>query len=209
VLLSWKAAHEFRIAREHGAMLYPFGWVESLHIIDAPVFKPDQRIVFANANVITGDNSIGKTTICEWLSSLKDPSKLWRWGAYPRLAGQTYPDVHVAIDLRAPDRQHLELDIEGGRPTFTLENQKFPFCPIIYEVDIVAQERRFNPAEGDQVYLANCLQLDEISVQALADYITGSPGIYLKGVEWGEAEGNENGDDSNTLRYLLRARRRP
>jgi hypothetical protein len=39
VLLGWKSAHEFRIAREHGAVLHPFGWIESLHIIDAPVFR--------------------------------------------------------------------------------------------------------------------------------------------------------------------------
>jgi hypothetical protein len=51
VLLGWKAAHEFKIAREHGTMMHPFGWIESLHIIDATVFKPDQRITFANVNV--------------------------------------------------------------------------------------------------------------------------------------------------------------
>jgi hypothetical protein len=54
VLLGWKAAHEFRIAREHGTVLYPFGWIESLHIIDAPVFRPDQKINFASLNVIVG-----------------------------------------------------------------------------------------------------------------------------------------------------------
>jgi hypothetical protein len=203
VLLGWKAAHEFRIAREHGAMLYPFGWVESLHIIDAPVFKPDQRIVLANANVVVGDNAVGKTTICEWLSSLKDSSKLSRWGAYPSWTRRTYGDVHVAIDLRAPDRQHVRLDIQGGRSTFTLEKQKFPFCPIAYEVSIVAKERRFfNPEEGDQAFLAKCLQMDEIGVQALADHITQSPGIFLKGVEWREAEDDENGGHGNRLRYL-------
>ena len=83
VLLGWKARHEFKIAREHGAIAYPFGWIESLHIIDAPVFKPDQQITFANANVIVGGNGVGKTTICEWLGSLKDSSQLLRWGAYP------------------------------------------------------------------------------------------------------------------------------
>jgi hypothetical protein len=83
VLLGWKAVHEFKIAREHGAMLHPFGWIESLHIIDAPVFKPDQRITLAKANVIVGGNGVGKTAICEWLWSLKDSSPLWRWGAYP------------------------------------------------------------------------------------------------------------------------------
>ncbi len=34
VLLGWKAMHEFKIAREHGAMLQPFGWiVKSLPIV--------------------------------------------------------------------------------------------------------------------------------------------------------------------------------
>jgi hypothetical protein len=114
VLLGWKAAHEFRIAREHGAMLHPFGWIESLHIIDAPVFKPDQRIAFASLNVIVGKNGVGKTTICEWLWSLKDSSILWRWGAYPQGSGRKYHGVKVAIDFRAPARHHLEMEISGG-----------------------------------------------------------------------------------------------
>jgi hypothetical protein len=167
------------------------------------LFKPDQRIVFANVNVITGGNSVGKTTICEWLSSLKDSSKLWRWGAYPSRPG-TYRDVHVAIDLRAPDRQHVKLDIRGGRSTFTLELQKFPFCPIAYEVvSIKAPDHPFNFAEGDQAFLAKCLQMDEIGVQALADHITETPGIYLKGVEWSEAEADENGNARRSLYCVL------
>jgi hypothetical protein len=147
VLLGWKAAHEVRIAREHDAMLYPFGWVECLHIVDAPVFKPNQRIVFANVNVITGDNSVGKTTICEWLSSLKDSSKLSRWGAYPRWPRETYRGVHIAFDLRAPDRQHVKLDIQDGRSTFTLENRKFSLCPIAYEVSMIVADDTFRSPE--------------------------------------------------------------
>jgi hypothetical protein len=200
VLLGWKAAHEFSIAREHGAMLHPFGWIESLHIIDAPVFKPDQRITFANVNVIVGGNGVGKTTICEWLWSLKDSSTLWRWGAYPTQPAPKYPDVKVAIDLRAPDRQHIELEITEGRTTFTLDNRKFPFSPIGYEVSALRRERLFlSPSEGDQIFIAKCLQMDEIGVQALGDHITESPGIFLKGAQWGEAEDDEGGEP---VRYL-------
>jgi hypothetical protein len=206
VLLGWKAAHEFKIAREHGAMLHPFGWVETLQIIDTPVFRPDQRIVFANANVITGENGVGKTTICEWLLSLKNPSKLRRWGAYPswsHRSHQTYHDVHIRIDLRAPDRQVVMLDIQGGRPTFVLGSRKLPFCPIGYEVAVVAQERRsFNPPKGDLAFIAKCLQMDEIGVQALADYITEHPGIFLKGVKWNEPEIDQNSADDERLWYL-------
>jgi hypothetical protein len=60
----------------------------------------------------------------------------------------------------------------------------------------------FNPAEGDQAFLAKCLQMDDIGVQALADHITESPGILLKGAEWSEAEDDENGGHGKTLRHL-------
>ena len=179
VLLGWKAVHEFKIAREHGATLHPLGWIESLRIIDAPVFEPDQTINFANLNVIVGGNGVGKTTICEWLWSLKDSSKLWRWGAYPKNAGRKYHDVKVAIDFRAPVRHHLVLDISGGRTIFTLDAQKFPFSPIGYEVSALRRESQFGtPSEPDQASIGRCLGMDEIEVQALADYINENPGIF-------------------------------
>jgi hypothetical protein len=204
VLLGWKAAHESRIAREHDAMLHPFGWIERLHIIDAPVFKPDQRINFANVNVIVGDNGVGKTTICEWLWSLKDSSTLLRWGAYPSSSGRKYGDVKVAIDFRAPAQHHVVLEITGGRTIFTLDKQKFPFSPVGYEVSALRCESRFLvPSEGDQAFIAKCLQMDEIEVQALADYVNESPGIFLKGTEWEDVEDEDGGDPIRRLNCLL------
>jgi hypothetical protein len=189
VLLGWKAAHEFRIAREHDAMLHPFGWIESLHIIAAPVFKPDQLIAFASLNVIVGENGVGKTTICEWLWSLKDSSTLWRWGAYPQGSGRKYHDLKVTIDFRAPARHHLEMEIMEGRTSFTFDGQKFPFSPARYEVTAVRREDRSGgPSEADQTFVAKCLGIDEIEVQALADYVNTNPGVYLKGTEWRDVE---------------------
>jgi hypothetical protein len=66
--------------------------------------------------VIVGNNGVGKTTICEWLWSLKNSSTLWRWGAYPKNADRKYRDVKVAIDFRAPARHHLTLEIAGPEP---------------------------------------------------------------------------------------------
>lgn len=189
VLLGWKAAHEFKIAREHGAMLHPFGWIEGIHIIDGPVFKPDQRITFANLNVIVGNNEVGKTTICEWLWSLKNSSTLWRWGAYPENAARNYHDVKVAIDFRAPARHQLFLEIAGGRTSFTLDTQKFPFSPIGYEVVAPHRESRSGGASvPDQTFISQCLGMDEIEVQALAEYINESPGVFLKGAEWKDVQ---------------------
>lgn len=204
VLLGWKAAHEFKIAREHGAMLHPFGWIEGLHIIDGPVFKPDQRIAFANLNVIMGNNGVGKTTICEWLWSLKDSSTLWRWGAYPKNASRKYHDVKVAIDFRAPARHHLILDIAKGRTTFTLDSQKFPFNPIGYEISALRRESRSGGLSvPDQTFISQCLGMDEIEVQALAEHINESPGVFLKGTEWEDVEDENGGDPVRRLNCLL------
>jgi hypothetical protein len=175
-------------------VLHPYGWVESLYIIDAPVFRPDQRITFANLNVIVGGTGVGKTTICEWLCTLRDSSTLWRWGAYSPNTARKYHDVKVAIDFRAPARHHLVLEIAAGRTNFTLDKQNFPFSPVGYAIAALRGERFGGPSEGDQIFIAKCLRVDEIEIQALADYINESPGIFLKGTDWQDVEIDEGGD---------------
>jgi len=203
VLLSWKAAHEFKIAREHGAMLHPFGWIESLHIIDAPVFKSDQKITFSNVNVIVGNNGVGKTTICEWLSALKDSAFLARWGAYAKGPDRIYEDVRVSIDLRSPDQHQVAFHISDGRMTFWLDGQQAPFSPIGYEVvSLIREHRRNGHSVDDHVYIGRCLGIDEITAQGLADYISENPGIFLKGAEWrDEAEDDDAGAEIKRRLY--------
>ena len=53
--------------------------------------------------------------------------------------------------------------------------------PVGYEVSAVRRENRSgDPSEPDQTFVAKCLGIDEIEVQALADYVNTSPGIYLE-----------------------------
>lgn len=181
-------------------MLHPYGWIESMDIFDAPVFKPNQRITFANLNVIVGDNGVGKTTLCGWLWALKNSSTLWRWGAYPPKPGSRYRDVRVAIDFRAPARHHLILEIVAGRTAFTLDDWKCPFNPVGYEVTALWSKRWSGASsEGDHVAIAEYLGMDEIEVQALADHINESPGVFLKGTEWRDVDIDESG---TLVRYL-------
>jgi hypothetical protein len=207
VLLGWKAAHEFRIAREHGAMVHPFGWIESLEIIDTPIFRPNQRLTFANLNVIVGGNGVGKTALCEWLWTLKDSSTLWRWGAYPTKRNREYRDVRVAINFRAPARQRLIAEIVGGRTRFSLNGETHPFSPVGYEIVPLRRDRRLDaPPEryrGDPDYIARALEMGEIEVQALADCVNQTPGVFLKGTRWQETEIEEGQEPLPSLSCRL------
>jgi hypothetical protein len=66
---------------------------------------------------------------------------------------------------------------------------------LIHEI----ARRSGSPSEGDQIFIAKRLQMDEIGVQALADHINESPGIFLKGAEWGESEDDEGGEPVRRL----------
>jgi hypothetical protein len=86
--------------------------------------------------------------------------------------------VKVAIDFRAPTPHYLEMEISEGRTSFTFDGQKFPFSPAGYEMSAVRREVD-DPSEADQTFIAKCLGIDEIEVQALADYVrhpNGTPG---------------------------------
>ena len=184
-------------------MLHPFGWIEALHIIDAPVFKEDQTITFANVNVIVGDNEVGKTTICEWLSCLKDSSAMWRWGAYPSNSGRKYGDVKVAIDIRAPARHHVQLGINNGRISFTLDDQKFPFSPVGYEISAIHEDIKRVRGDEDHILVAGSLGMNPIDVQALAEHINDNPGVFLKGAHWEDIKDDDTGKKFRELKCVL------
>ncbi|MEZ5892586.1 MAG: ATP-binding protein [Parvularculaceae bacterium] len=204
VLLGWKAVHEFKIAREHGAMLNPFGWIESLKIVDAPIFKPAQQISFANANVLVGGNGVGKTTLCEWLSCLAGSAALSRWGAYSE-DNARHSDIEVEFEIRAPTRQRAVLKVISGKPSITLDGKAFPFSPIGYEVVTLLSAREVQASweEGDHIYIAKRLNIDAIEAQALTDFIASDQGVFLKGAAWEDVQDEDAEKPVRQLRCNL------
>lgn len=204
MLLGWKAVHEFKIAREHGAMLNPFGWIESLKIVDAPIFKPAQQISFANANVLVGGNGVGKTTLCEWLSCLAGSAALSRWGAYSE-DNARHSDIEVEFEIRAPTRQRAVLKVISGKPSITLDGKAFPFSPIGYEVVTLLSAREVQASweEGDHIYIAKRLNIDAIEAQALTDFIASDQGVFLKGAAWEDVQDEDAEKPVRQLRCNL------
>lgn len=78
-LISYKALHESRIARELQGGSTHFGWIDSLHVHTSPLFEGSPRIELGKLTLLIGDNGVGKTAICEWLAAATDTKYLERW----------------------------------------------------------------------------------------------------------------------------------
>ena len=197
VLLGWKAAHEHRIAQEHGAMLNPYGWIESIRIVEAPVFKPNQTLSLANLNVIVGSNGAGKTALCEWLGSLGAITPLQRWGAYSKCSAR----LEYAIEFRMPVAKSLSVKIENGKVDFQLDDQNYPYSPVGYQVVYCNRNRRqFSGKSDDRNQLAKALSIDAIEVDALVEYLSSCHGELLVGGSW--EEDSEATDDEASDRLI-------
>jgi hypothetical protein len=77
---------------------------------------------------------------------------------------------------------------------FTVDTQKFPFSPIGYEVVALHRESRSGgPSIPDQTFISQCVGMDEIEVQALAEHINENPGVFLRGAEWKDVQIEDDG----------------
>lgn len=99
-LISYKALHEARIVREMEGTSTHFGWVESLLIHSSPLFSSGTRIDLGKLSLFIGNNGVGKTAICEWLSGPSDLSYLEGWCC--RNTSQ-YQDRPVDAEIRYLD----------------------------------------------------------------------------------------------------------
>jgi hypothetical protein len=85
-LKMYKRMHEEKISRERDGGGSKIGWIHSLYIDRAPVFRPPTEIQFGKVTILLGNNRSGKTAICDWLQGISDLSALSHW-ADPKKPG--------------------------------------------------------------------------------------------------------------------------
>jgi energy-coupling factor transporter ATP-binding protein EcfA2 len=127
LLLSYKALHEARIAKEQGGINSPTGWFHELELSESPIFVPNARIRFGKLTVVVGGNGSGKTALCEWLAALGDPSELRRWD-HPR---EEQPKLKLQVTYFDPIEKHARIEvIEKDVIKYFLEDREVPFYPL-------------------------------------------------------------------------------
>jgi hypothetical protein len=99
LLVSFKALHEARVARELRGVFARFGWVEALYVYSSPLFEGSTKLDLGKLTLLIGENGSGKTALCEWLASASSTRFLNRW-------------QHVRTDRRRLDVEVRYLDPE-------------------------------------------------------------------------------------------------
>ncbi len=126
-LLSHKALHEARIARELQGLFTPVGWIHELKIRNSPIFKSDTLIRFGKLNLIVGNNATGKSALCEWLAGFVEMEVLERWR---NRCDKGYP-IEICMTYYNPDPRSLYMLIDKhGRIAYSENRTRIPLNPV-------------------------------------------------------------------------------
>ncbi|RCK30937.1 hypothetical protein TH9_18790 [Thalassospira xiamenensis] len=195
VLQQWKAIHEHQIAQEHLNVFHPYGWIENIEIKSCPIFENNQKIDFQKLNLITGNNSTGKTAICEWLISLSDLGRLTRWGSaitgIPKPEKELFKPLKFNINYWAPNKQNLKIELKNGNTAVKINNNTTPFPSIKYNVIYLSFE---NNIENTNHRFQKKLGIDLVKLANITKHLNKENGIFYRNGRWSQSE-----DDDNTF----------
>jgi len=173
LLLSYKALHEARIARELGGISTPLGWLQSMTVHSSPVFAGPAEFTFGKLTLLVGNNESGKTALCEWLASFAQPRYLERWQT-PYRGGAP---VSVAVQYLDPLPHTASVSFTNGKfPRYESDGvfTAIPAAPlrIIFPDDLEFSARYRKTEKGDDLKLfADMLKLHPYEVLALCEQI--------------------------------------
>lgn len=177
-LHSYKALHETRVAHELAGIHTPFGWVSKVTVDSSPLFLDRMEIDLAKLNLIVGDNSVGKTALCEWIAGTSDPTCLERW---EKMFPDTLRRVSIQVDYFNPDQHCISVDFLSSKyPKYKLDNNSTYVSTKTVKV-IFPENIEFNcrgEAPNELEMISSALKLHPYEVRALCDEIGGHSDFF-------------------------------
>ncbi|MDE0333196.1 MAG: hypothetical protein OXL41_15185 [Nitrospinae bacterium] len=185
-LHSYKALHETRIAHEQAGIHTPFGWINKFTLHSSPLFSDDLEIEFAKLNLIVGENSVGKTALCEWIAGISNPAYLERWETLTR---DSLKRLSYRVDYYNPDPHRIEVDFLCPKyPRYKLDGeQTFLSTDTIKVIFPVSIEHRFQEMRNDRDIVSDSMKLHPYELQAICDELA-NKSDFFKGARFEETD---------------------
>ena len=182
-LKAYKRMHEEKIRCERGGIGLKTGWIHSLSIDRAPVFRTPVEIEFGKVTVLHGDNSSGKTALCDWLQGISDPSALCRWADARRPGNLSFEVTYLD-----PFKQKLRVRVQSADEVeYFINGEPAPFDPNPIRFVRLRDLRRSRlseslPAMTDLEFLSETLSVNPALVRNMMPLVGVHRGSTVGGV---------------------------
>lgn len=125
-----------------------------------PLLCADESLLLSKISVFLGNNGIGKTAICEWISGLESIKYLKRW-----LDLSKSQPIILRFDIKDANKHNLSLKLSNSSLTFSLDGNDIPENPYPFRI-ILASKKSFS-TEGmdDADILAKHLNIDKATLK--------------------------------------------
>ena len=148
VLVSLKGLHEASILRKHQGIHAPLGWLHEISITSGSLFKTPAKIQFGQVTFIAGGNASGRSSLCEWLTAISDPT--WGLRRWRNTYGDNQP-ISFEVTLFNPSKVTVGVEIlDSAKIGFHLNGQKVPFNPISTRCFTIAEVNRGSVADHEK-----------------------------------------------------------
>ena len=177
-LHSFKNRHESRIAQELAGFPTPFGWVDRVEVKSSPLFANGIEIEFAKLNLIVGGNSVGKTSLCEWVAGHVDANHLERWRrVYPEDGRRLWTKMHYCD----PDPHCIAVDfLREDYPRYTLDGEAIVSAAGAAKTVFPSQLSFFTEEPDDLALVAGALGVPPLDAKALCDDLGEGDDMFKK-----------------------------
>ncbi|RYB04335.1 hypothetical protein [Lichenibacterium ramalinae] len=170
LLKYWKELHEEKI-RNLVSGLWKTTWIEEIHFHRSPLFVPDLRVKLGKVTVLSGQNGVGKSAVCEWVSALRQPRLLDRWTRRNSRDG-----LDMTMKVGGKGGCAVALSIERGGPEhWRRDGVRQVSSPFAFDVVYLHQRSIDSRSHDDVTGLAEAFGVDRATIEGISGAVsTGS-----------------------------------
>ena len=152
-----------------------------------PLLCANESLYLNKVSVFLGNNGVGKTAVCEWLSGIEGIKYQKRW-----LALSESEPIILKLEIRTPEKHNLIIKLSNSILTYNFDGNNTPGSPYPFRI-ILASRKKF-PTEGldDGDILAKHLNMDKATLQNYATRVGSSFYCSINKITFKKEDSNTN-----------------